>query len=61
MRLFMRIAICDDEQNYRNLITKYIRFYFQEHLLDLKYDEFQQRRGTIYYRIKIDIVFLILK
>lgn len=36
----MRIAICDDEQNYRNLITKYIRFYFQEHLLDLKYDEF---------------------
>lgn len=20
----MRIAICDDEQNYRNLITKYI-------------------------------------
>ena len=40
MRLFMRIAICDDEQNYRNLITKYIRFYFHEHLLDLDNFEF---------------------
>lgn len=56
MRLFMRIAICDDEQNYRNLITKYIRFYFQEHLLDLKYDEFNMMNSAAeknyYYRIK---------
>ena len=58
MRLFMRIAICDDEQNYRNLITKYIRFYFQEHLLDLKYDEFSSGEELLLSNKKFDIVFL---
>lgn len=54
----MRIAICDDEQNYRNLITKYIRFYFQEHLLDLKYDEFSSGEELLLSNKKFDIVFL---
>lgn len=58
MRLFMRIAICDDEQNYRNLITKYIRFYFQEHLLDLEYDEFSSGEELLLSNKKFDIVFL---
>ena len=54
----MRIAICDDEQNYRNLITKYIRFYFQEHLLDLEYDEFSSGEELLLSNKKFDIVFL---
>lgn len=54
----MRIAICDDEQNYRNLITKYIRFYFQEHLLDLEYDEFSSGEELLLSNKKFDMVFL---
>lgn len=36
----MRIAICDDEKEYRKIILEYVTEYFKEHLIDLECNEF---------------------
>lgn len=54
----MRIAICDDQQEYRNLITKYIKFYFKEHLIELECFEFAGGEELLLSDKKFDMVFL---
>lgn len=54
----MRIAICDDQQEYRKLIIQYVQFYFQEHLLDLETYEFDSGEELLSSDKTFDIVFL---
>lgn len=54
----MRIAICDDEQEYRKLIIQYVQFYFKEHLIDLECNEFSSGEELLLSNKKFDIVFL---
>ncbi|MGN1421256.1 MAG: LytR/AlgR family response regulator transcription factor [Eubacterium sp.] len=54
----MRIAICDDQQEYRKLIIQYVQFYFQEHLLDLETYEFGSGEELLSSDKTFDIVFL---
>lgn len=54
----MRIAICDDQSEYRNLIIQYVLFYFKEHLIDLEYDEFSSGEELLSSDKIFDIVFL---
>lgn len=54
----MRIAICDDQQEYRKLIIQYVQFYFKEHFIDLEYDEFCSGEELLLSDKIFDIVFL---
>lgn len=54
----MRIAICDDEKEYRTLILQYIKFYFTEHALDLETHEFESGEALLSSRQVFDMVFL---
>ncbi|MCI6254068.1 LytR/AlgR family response regulator transcription factor [Eubacterium coprostanoligenes] len=54
----MRIAICDDQQEYRKLIIQYVQFYFQEHLLDLETYEFGSGEELLSSDKTFDIIFL---
>lgn len=54
----MRIAICDDQKEYRQLIIRYIQFYFNEHLIDLEIYEFGSGEELLLSNKTFDIVFL---
>ncbi len=54
----MRIAVCDDEKEYRDLILQYIKFYFTEHTLDLETYEFENGEDLISSGYIFDMVFL---
>lgn len=54
----MRIAICDDQPEYRNLIIQHVQFYFKEHLIDLEADEFSSGEELLSSDKIFDIVFL---
>lgn len=54
----MRIAICDNQQEYRKLILQYVKFYFQEHLIDLEAYEFGSGEELLSSDKTFDIVFL---
>lgn len=54
----MRIAICDDQQEYRQLILKYVKFYFNEHLIDLEHYEFDSGEALLTSTNIFDMVFL---
>lgn len=54
----MRIAICDDQPEYRNLIIQHVQFYFKEHLIDLETYEFGSGEELLSSDKIYDIVFL---
>lgn len=54
----MRIAICDDQPEYRNLIIQYVQFYFKEHLIDLEAYEFGSGEELLSSDKTFDIIFL---
>lgn len=54
----MRIAICDDQPEYRNLIIQYVQFYFKEHLIDLEAYGFSSGEELLSSDKTFDIVFL---
>lgn len=54
----MRIAICDDEKQYRKIILEYVTEYFKEHLIDLEYNEFSSGEKLLSSDKIFDIVFL---
>ena len=54
----MRIAICDDQQEYRKLIIQYVQFYFKEHLIGLEAYEFRSGEELLSSDKTFDIVFL---
>lgn len=54
----MRIAICDDQQEYRKLIIQYVQFYFKEHLIGLEAYEFGSGEELLSSDKTFDIVFL---
>lgn len=54
----MRVAICDDQQEYRQLILQYVKFYFNENLIDLEHYEFSSGESLLSSNKTFDIVFL---
>lgn len=54
----MRIAICDDEKEYRKIILEYVTEYFKEHLIDLECNEFSSGEELLSSDKTFDIVFL---
>lgn len=54
----MRIAICDDEKEYRKIILEYVTEYFKEHLIDLETYEFGSGEELLSSNKTYDIVFL---
>lgn len=54
----MKVAVCDDEKEYRTLILQYIKFYFTEHILDLEAYEFESGEDLLSSGQIFDIVFL---
>ena len=54
----MRIAICDDEKEYRELILEYVKFYFNERHIDFEVVQFESGEAIINSNKNFDIVFL---
>lgn len=54
----MKIAICDDKEEYRQFILQHIKFYFSEHLIDLKALEYESGEALLASNEIFDIVFL---
>ena len=54
----MKIAICDDEKEYRDFILKHISSYFNERLIDFKAYEFESGEDLLSSNKMFDIVFL---
>ena len=54
----MKVAVCDDEKDYRELILQYIKFYFTEHSVDLETFEFKSGEELLSSEHTFDIVFL---
>ncbi len=54
----MKIAICDDEKEYRHLILQHIKFYFNEHLIDLEAFEYENGEALLLSNEIFDMVFL---
>lgn len=54
----MKIAICDDESQFRNRITEYANEYFSQKHLTVETDEYQNGTNLLNSEEKYDIVFL---
>lgn len=54
----MRIAICDDEQEYIKSISDYVNTYFKEKCIDYKIYEFDSGEDLLFSNNSFDILFL---
>lgn len=54
----MKIAICDDEKEYRQLILKHIKFYFTENYINAECLEYCSAEDLLNSNKKFDIIFL---
>ena len=54
----MKIAICDDAKEYRQLISRYINFYFKNHFINFECYEFSSGEALLSQKQNFDIVFL---
>lgn len=57
-RCCMKIAVCDDQKEYRHFIIKHLNFYFNEHLIDLQTYECESGEALLASNEIFDIVFL---
>lgn len=54
----MRIAVCDDEKEYTQLVYKYVNFYFNEKHIDFECFKFYSGEELLSAKQDFDIVFL---
>lgn len=54
----MKIAICDDEKEYRDLIEAHVNFYFKEKCIDFSCIKFSSGEDLISSNDRFDIIFL---
>lgn len=54
----MRIAICDDNKDYRELLFNYVKFYFSEKHIPFECEEYSCGEDLLDSNLKFDIVFL---
>ncbi len=54
----MKIAVCDDEKEYRQFILQHIKFYFNENLIDLEAFEYESGEALLSSGEVFDMVFL---
>ena len=54
----MRIAICDDNKDYRELLFNYVKFYFNEKHIPYECEEYSCGEDLLNSNLKFDIVFL---
>ena len=54
----MRIAICDDNKDYRELLLNYVRFYFNDKHIPFESEEYICGEDLLDSNTKFDIVFL---
>lgn len=54
----MKIAICDDNKHYRELLFNYVKFYFNEKHIPYECEEYTCGEELLSSNLKFDIVFL---
>ena len=57
-RCCMKIAVCDDQKEYRQFILKHINFYFNERLIDFQAYEYESGESLLASNKKFDMIFL---
>ena len=51
----MKIAVCDDQKEYRQFILKHINFYFNERLIDFQAYEYESGESLLASNKKFDM------
>lgn len=54
----MKIAVCDDQKEYRQFMLKHINFYFNERLIDFQAYEYESGESLLASNKKFDMIFL---
>ena len=57
-RCRMKIAVCDDQKEYRQFMLKHINFYFNERLIDFQAYEYESGESLLASNKKFDMIFL---
>lgn len=54
----MRIAVCDDDKNYSQLLSNYVKSYFTDKHIQLECEEYASGEDLLNSKLNFDIVFL---
>lgn len=54
----MRIVVCDDDKNYRQLLSDYVKFYFNDKHISFECEEYASGEDLLTTELNFDIVFL---
>ena len=57
----MKIAICDDDKSFRNLLEKHLKTYFNERNIPLNFFQFSSGEELLKSKLLFDLVFLDVK